>query len=75
MKDLIRNKLGHLPTLLQRPHFLLGNIYERFGNTIYRQSFGILIGKNSALLIADLFVSCHESPLMAKLKKTFQIRI
>ena len=40
--------------------YLLGYIYIRFGNKLYRQSVGIPMGTNCALLVADLFLFCFE---------------
>ena len=34
--------------------FNLNNIYVRLGDTIYRQTVGIPMGTNNALLVADL---------------------
>ena len=43
---------------------LLDIIYIRFGTKLYRQIVGILIGKNCAPLVADLFLFCHERYFM-----------
>ena len=40
--------------------YLLGNIYIRFGNKLYRQTVGIPMGTNRAPLVADLFLFCYE---------------
>ena len=37
-------------------HYLLDNIFIRFGSKVYRQIVGIPIGTNCAPLVADLFV-------------------
>ena len=50
-------------------HFLLDNIYIRFGDKLYRQVIGIPMGTNCAPLIADLFLYCYESDFMLKLSK------
>ena len=36
-------------------HYLLDNIFIRFGSKLYRQSVGIPIGTTCASLVADLF--------------------
>ena len=43
-------------------HFLLDNIFIRFGTKLYRQLVGIPMGINCAPLIADLF--CYERHFM-----------
>ena len=40
-------------------HYLLDNIFIRFGSKLYRQNVGITMGTNYALLVADLFLLCH----------------
>ena len=37
-------------------HYLLDNIFIRFGSKLYRQIVGIPMGTNCAPLVADLFV-------------------
>ena len=41
-------------------HYLLGNIFIRFGSKLYRQIVGISMGTNCAPLLTDLFLFCHE---------------
>ena len=36
--------------------FLIDNIYDRFGSSVFRQVIGIPMGTNSAPLLADLFL-------------------
>ena len=36
-------------------HYLLDNIFIRFGSKLYRQNVGISLGTNCAPLVADLF--------------------
>ena len=48
-------------------HFLLGNIFIRFGLKIYRQIKCILMGTNCAPLDADLFLFCYERDFMLSL--------
>ena len=47
--------------------YLLDNVVIRFGTKFYRQIVGILMGTNSALLIADLFLFCYERDFMVSL--------
>ena len=39
-------------------HYLLDNIFIRFGSKLYRQIVGIPMGTNCAPLVADLFLFC-----------------
>ena len=41
-------------------HYLLDNIFIRFGSKLYRQIAGIPMGTNCAPLVADLFLFCYE---------------
>ena len=41
-------------------HYLLENIFIRFGSKLYRQIVGIPMGTNCAPLVADLFLFCYE---------------
>ena len=45
-------------------HYLLGNIFIRFGSKLYRQIVGIPMGTNCAPLVADLFLFCYERDFM-----------
>ena len=40
--------------------YLLDNIYIKFGNKLYKQIVGILMGTNCAPLVTDLFLFCYE---------------
>ena len=53
-------------------HYLLHNIFIRFGSKLYRQIVGIPIGTNCALLIADLF---YERDFMLSLSDNNQTDI
>ena len=55
--------------------YLLDNIYIRFGNTLYRQIVGILMGTNCAPLVADLFLFCYERDFMTSLSDENQADI
>ena len=45
----------------------MDNIYIRFGNKLYRQIVGILMGTNCAPLVADLFLFCYKRYLITSL--------
>ena len=47
-------------------HYLLGNIFMRFGSKLYRQIVGISIGTNCAPLAADLFLFCYDRDIVFK---------
>ena len=42
-------------------HYLLDNIFIRFGSKLYRQIVGIPMGTNCTPLVADLFLVCYET--------------
>ena len=48
-------------------HYLLDNIFIRFGSKLYRQIVGIPMGSNCAPLVADLFLFCYERDFMFSL--------
>ena len=41
--------------------YLLDNMFIKLGIKLYRQTIGIPMGTNCALLVADLFLFCYES--------------
>ena len=45
-------------------HYLLENIFIRFGSKLYIQIVGIPMGTNCAPLVADLFLFCFERSFM-----------
>ena len=45
-------------------HYLLDNIFIRFGSKLYRQIVGIPLGSNCAPLVANLFLFCYEGDFM-----------
>ena len=49
--------------------FLLDNIFERFGETVYHKFIEIPMGTNCTQLNADLFLYCNESYFMARINK------
>ena len=52
-------------------HYLLDNIFIRFGSKVYRQIVGTCIpmGTNCAPLVADLFVFCYERDFMLSVRQ------
>ena len=48
-------------------HYLLDNIFIRFGSKLYKQIVGIPMGTNCAPLVADLFLFCYERDFMLSL--------
>ena len=53
-------------------HYLLDNIFIRFGSKLYRQIVGIPMGTNCAPLVADLFLFCYERDFMLSLSENNQ---
>ena len=49
--------------------YLLDNIFIRFGTKLYRQTIGIPMGTNCALLVVDLFLFCYERDFMKSLSR------
>ena len=56
-------------------HYLLDNIFIRFGSKLYRQIVGIPMGTNCAPLVADLFLFCYERDFMMSLSDNNQTDI
>ena len=48
-------------------HYLLDNIFIRFGSKLFRQIVSIPMGTNCAPLVADLFLFCYERHFMSSL--------
>ena len=53
-------------------HYLLDNIFIRFGSKLYKQIVGIPMGTNCAPLVADLFLFCYERDFMLSLSDNNQ---
>ena len=54
-------------------HYLLDNIFIRFGSKLYRHIVGISMGTNNcAPLVADLFLFRHERASMLSLSDNNQ---
>ena len=56
-------------------HYLLYNIFIRFGSKLYRQIVSIQMGTNRAPLVADLFLFCYERDFMLSLSDNNQADI
>ena len=56
-------------------HYLLDNIFIRFGSKLYRQIVGIPMGTNCAPLVADLFLFCYGRDFMLSLSDNNQTDI
>ena len=56
-------------------HYLLDNIFIRFGSKLYRQIVGIPLGTNCAPLVADLFLFWYERDFMLSLSDNNQADI
>ena len=56
-------------------HYLLDNIFIRFGSILYRQIVGIPMGTSCAPLVADLFLFCYERDFMLSLSDNNQADI
>ena len=56
-------------------HYLLDNIFIRFGSKLYRQIVGIPMGTNCTPLVADLFLFCYERDFMLSLSDNNQADI
>ena len=56
-------------------HYLLDNVFIRFGMKLYRQIVGIPMGTNCAPLVADLFLFCYERDFMVSLSDNNQTDI
>ena len=56
-------------------HYLLDNIFIRFGSKFYRQIEGIPMGTKCAPLVADLSLFCYERDLMLSLSDNNQTDI
>ena len=70
-----RYKLRTCQKICDALHYLLDNIFIRFGSKLYRQIVGIPIGTNCAPLVADLFLFCYERDFMLSLSDNNQTDI
>ena len=57
-------------------HYLLDNLFIRFGSKLYRQIVGIPMGTNCApLVVADLFLFCYERDFILSMSDNYQTDI
>ena len=56
-------------------HYLLGNIFKRFGSKLHRQMVGIPMGTHCAPLAEDLFLFCYNRDFMLSLSDDNQTDI
>ena len=70
-----RYKLWLCQKMCDALHYLLDNIFIRFGSKLYKQIVGIRMGTNCAPLVADLFLFCYERDFMLSLSDNNQTDI
>ena len=70
-----RYKLWSCQKMCDALHYLLDNIFIRFGSKLYRQIVGYAMGTNCAPLVADLFLFCYERDFMLSLSNNNQTDI
>ena len=56
-------------------HYVLDNIFIRFGSKLYRQIVGIPMGTNCAPLVADMFLFCYKRHFLLTLSDNNQTDI
>ena len=70
-----RFKLWSCQKMFDALHYLLDNIFIRFGSKLYRKIVGIPMGTNCAPLVTDLFLFCYERDFMLSLSDNNQTDI
>ena len=70
-----RYKLWPCQKMCDALHYLLDNIFIRFGSQLHRQIVGIPMGTNCAPLVVDLFLFSYERDLMLSLSDNNQTDI
>jgi len=50
--------------------FLIDNIFVIFGERVFQQTVGMLMGTNSASLLADLFLYSYEADFSRKTERS-----
>ena len=70
-----RYKLWSCQKMCDALHYLLDNIFLRFGSKLYKQIVSIPMGTNCAPLVADLFLFCYERDFMLSLSDNNQADI
>ena len=70
-----RYKLWSCQKMCDALHYLLDNIFIRFGTKLYRQIVGIPMGTYCAPLVADLFLFRYERVFMLSLSEIIKLII
>ena len=70
-----RYKLWSCQEMCDALHYLLENIFIRFGSKLYRQIVGIPMSTNCVTLVADMFLFCYERDFMLSLSDNNQTDI
>ena len=70
-----RYKLWSCQKMCDALHYLLDNIFIRFGSKLYRQIVGIPMSTNCAPLVADLLLFCYERDFKLSLSDNNQADI
>ena len=70
-----RYKLWSCQKICDALHYLLDDIFIRFGSKLYRQIVGIPMGANCAPLVADLFLFYYARDFMLSLSDNNQTDI
>ena len=70
-----RYKLRSCQKMCDALHYILDNIFKRFGSKFYRQILGISMGTNCAPLVVNLFLFCYEIDFMLSLSDNNQTDI
>ena len=70
-----RYKLWSCQNMCDALHYLLDNIFIRFGSKLYRQIVGIPMSTDCAPLVADLYLFCYERDFMLSLSDNNQTDI
>ena len=70
-----RYKLWSCQKMCDALHYLLDNIFIRFGSKLYRHIVGKPMRTNCAHFVADLFLFCYERDFMLSLSDNNQTDI
>ena len=62
-----RFKMWSCQKMCDALHYLLDQIFIRFGSELYRQIVGIPMGTNCAPVVADLFLFCNDRDFILSL--------
>ena len=70
-EQLKRFKLWSCQKVCDALHYLLDNIFIKFGSKWYRLIVGVPMGTNCAPLVADLFLFCYERDFILSLSDNY----